>query len=473
MVEARAPASYQVEPDFAARQSVLWAVAWVVAASIATLVVDLLMLFPGAGDGIPVVGSVLSYGRLHPVAETALVFGFLVTSGFAAVYAIFPRITGVQLHNEVLGAATTLTWTVTVLIGMAALKFGLNQGRPMAELPIGVDAAMLIMLVLVLFNAGVTVARRREPTLYASGWYLLAVVILAPVIFLIGNLPVFTGATDVIVSGFYQNGLELLWLLPIGLGIAHYVIPVETGNPLYSVAVARASFWSLVFVGGWPGQRFYMKSLGPDYLESIAFAMSVVLLVPVVSSVVNLVATGRERWGLLQKAFGLRWAVAGLGLLVVWIGLLVGGTVPWVSRLVGSTSYSSAVRHLGSWGVFSAFAFALIYHVYPLMVGRDWYSRRLSSFHFWGTLAGVSLGVVALLGLGLVQTTTLVTTDAAGLSGAIQASVTVQRFVLIGVTAAAALVAAAQCALAYNTYRTARFGPLMTIAETVPVGSPV
>jgi cbb3-type cytochrome oxidase subunit 1 len=237
---------------------------------------------------------------------------------------------------------------------------------------------------------------------------------------------------------------------------------VETGKPLYSSALARAGFWSLVFAGGWTGQRFFMKGPAPDYLDTIAVGMAAVLLVPALSTASNLYATGRDRWELLSRAFGLRFAVAGLGLMVAWIALVVLGTVPSVSRFVGLTAWQSGVRHLAFFGVFSSFAFAFIYHAYPLMVGRDWFSRPIAAFHFWTTEIGVVLGTVFLLATGAAQ---------AGGASAGELDVVVVLRALTGLSFAA--VAVAQYAFAYNTFRTSRAGPFVRVmaASDVAVGS--
>lgn len=455
MVEARAT-TYQVEPDFAARQSILWSIAWLVGGVTVALGTHALLLWPDLTSELPF----LSYGRLRGVADTTIVFGWLGTIGFAAIFTILPRVTEVQLHNEVLGAATTLTWSVLLTGGIVALLVGINQGRLLAELPAGADLGLTLMLVFVLYNAGVTVVRRREQTLYVSGWYLLAVALLAPVLYVAGNLPVFTGVTGLIVSGFYLNGIEFLWLLPVGLGIAHYVIPVETGKPLYSAALARASFWSLVFAGGWAGQRFFLKGPGPDYLEAIAVAMTFVLLVPVLSAATNLLATGRGRWDLVTQAFGLRFALTAVGLMVAWIVLVVLSTVPSVSRFVGLTAWQAGVRHLAIFGVFSSFAFALIYHAYPLMVGRDWYSRPLAAVHFWTTEIGVVIGTVLLLATGAAQASLA---SAGGQVTPGSPDLLVLLRMLSGLAFVAVVVA--QFVFAYNTFRTSRAGPIVQLAS--------
>jgi cytochrome c oxidase cbb3-type subunit 1 len=449
VVEARTT-TYQVDPDFAARQSILWSIAWLVGGVTITLLSDLITLHPSVVHGY----AFLQPGRLIAVANNAIVFGWLATIGFAAVFALLPRIAEVQLHNEPLGAATTLTWSVILAAGLIALFAGVDQGRPFGELPAGADLGLALMLVFVLYNAGVTAARRRERTLYVSGWFLLAAALLAPLVYVLGNLPLFKGVLDAIVNGFYVNGIEMLWMLPIGLGIAYYVVPVESGAPLASAALARASFWSLMFAGGWAGERFYLKGPAPSYLDTIAVAMTFVLVLPVLSAATNLFATARDRWDLATRSYGLRFAATGLALAVAWIALESFSAIPSVSRFVGLTAWGEGVRHLAIFGVFSSFGSALIYHAYPLMVGREWYSRGAAAFHFWGTQLGVLTGTVALLAAGAAQSAAL----SVGKGTTPLPAANVVGMLRVVAVLAFVLVAAAQYALAYNAIRTSRSG---------------
>jgi len=459
VVEARTT-TYQVDPDFAARQSILWSIAWLVGGVTITLIASIVALRPGLVSGF----AFFSPGRLLAVSNTTIVFGWLATVGFAAIFALLPRICEVQLHNEPLGAATTLTWSLLLTGGIIALLFGVNQGRPYGELAAGADLGLALMLVFVLYNAGVTVVRRRERTLYASGWFLLAAALLAPLIFVIGNLPIFTGVVDSIVNGFYVGGIQMLWLLPIGLGIAHYVVPVESGNGLYSVSLARASFWSLMFAGGWTGERFYLKGPAPTYLDTFAVAMTFVLLLPVLSAATNLFATARDRWDLAARSYGLRFAATGLGLAVVWIALEAFSAVPSVSRYVGLTAWGEGLRHLAFFGVFSSFGFALIYHVYPLMVGREWFSRPAAAFHFWATQIGVIAGTAFLFAAGAAQSAEL----AVGKGTTLLPAANVVGMLRVASVAAFALVAVAQYALAYNAIRTSRSGAYVDLVARSP-----
>ncbi len=459
MVEART-ATYQYEPDFAARQSILWSIAWLVGGVTITLVAAVVTMRPSLTQG----HGFLSPALLVAASHTAIVFGWLATVGFAAIFALLPRIGEVQLHNEVLGATTTLAWSFVLTVGILFVLVGFDQGRPFAELPAGADLALALILVMVLYNAGVTVVRRREKTLYVSGWFLLAAALVAPLIYIIGNLPVFTGYVDVIVNGFYINALEMLWLLAIGLGIAHYVIPVETGNGLHSVTLARATFWSLFFAGGWAGARIYSFGALPAYVKTIAVAMTFVLLLPVWSAAANLFATARGRWELATRSYGLRFASTGLGLAVAWIGLEALSAVPAISRYVGLTVWGDGLRFLAIFGVFSSFGFALIYHAYPLMVGREWYSRSAASFHFWATLAGVGLGTVSMLATGAAQ-------SALTSSGQAPRGGTVVDALHVVTVLAFAIIAVAQYALAYNAMRTSRSGAYVDLIARSPAAA--
>ena len=243
------------------------------------------------------------------------------------------------------------------------------------------------------------------------------------------------------------------------------MIPVETGKALYSATLARATFWSLIFSGGWTGQRFFLGGPAPDYLETMAVAMTLVLLVPVLSTAANLYATGRDRWDLISKSYSLRFAAPGIALLVAWAVLLAFSAMPAVSRFLGLTAWGAGLRHLAIFGVFSSFAFAFIYHLYPLMVGRDWFSRSAASFHFWTTQIGVIVGTVALFAMGAAQSVQSTLLSGAA-SGAATGTVTLPNTNVIGLlrvvsAAAFAAVVVAQYALAYNTFRTSRSGPFV------------
>jgi cytochrome c oxidase cbb3-type subunit 1 len=163
--------------------------------------------------------------------------------------------------------------------------------------------------------------------------------------------------------------------------------------------------------------------------------------------------------------------MVGLGMAATWIVLLAVFGMPFVSRYFGLTAVDAALRHLAAWGVFSAFAFALIYHAYPLMVGRDWYSRPLATLHFWASIAGVVIATLGLLSAGDAQAGALVATSASGLSASVHSTLGLQHLYEVTTLAGTAIFAAAQLAFAFNAIRTSRAGPIVPVYASVSVGT--
>ena len=65
---------------------------------------------------------------------------------------------------------------------------GHTQSREYAELIWGVDVAVMVVLITNAFNILMTIHHRVEPKLYVSLWYIIATVVLFPILYFIGNV---------------------------------------------------------------------------------------------------------------------------------------------------------------------------------------------------------------------------------------------------------------------------------------------
>ena len=213
------------------------------------------------------------------------------------------------------------------------------------------------------------------------------------------------------------------------------------------------------------------RALRPD--ERVGLLMAAVLLVPVLTTASNLFSTARGRWSLLADDFGLRFAAAGVGLLIAWAVLQALSSERSVARVLGLTAWEAGLRHLALYGVFSSFAFAALYHLLPRISGRAWYSRRAASIHFWATIVGVGAGALVAFASGLVQGATWLAFGAVGdasrFDDAVQhAVVAVRGYQALGLVAFG-VVALAQYLFAWNAYRTALRGEPLPAAQAAPV----
>jgi cytochrome c oxidase cbb3-type subunit 1 len=452
------------EADSAARRAAFSSVGWLLLAVTAGAGVHVELLFPDAANRI----DLLAFAHLRAVHDTSVVFGWLTVTAFLAAFAILPRLAGVQLHNERLGRGALGAWNTLLFVGMFFLLFGANQGRPLGELPVGFDVGLTLVMASITYNAGITLARRRERTLYVSAWYLFAALLFFPVVYVFGNLTLLSGVRDAIVSGFYTQALQWLWLVPALVGALYYVIPTATGNPLHSRRLAAIGFWSLVAVGGWTGQRTGVWGPTQDYLQSIAIAMSFVLLVPVLSAVSNVFATARGRWMAAVDDFALRFALAGCVLLVAWTVLAASSSLRPFARLVGLTAWEGGLRHLAVYGALGSLAFSAFYHLFPRITGHAWYSRRLGSLHFWLTIVGVTAGAAVRLGQGLVQGSVALSSGGHVADAARFNSSMSRGFDAVALVAFLVL-AVGQYVFAWNAFRTtARGDPYVLVRGNAP-----
>jgi cytochrome c oxidase cbb3-type subunit I len=116
----------------------------------------------------------LGFGRLRPMHVNGVIFGAFSTLFIGLCYYIVPRLCGVRVVGERLGYLLAWGWNIVLIVGLLSLLFGWNQGFEAGEFPWFIDVLLLISIATLCRAVHLTVARRTEPQLYVSMWYLLA-----------------------------------------------------------------------------------------------------------------------------------------------------------------------------------------------------------------------------------------------------------------------------------------------------------
>src|SRR5437763_867411 len=102
-----------------------------------------------------------------------------------------------------------------------------------------------------------TFLRRREQHVYVTQWYLLAAVFWFPWMYLVTQFMIFwspaKGVVPMVVNWWFAHNFLGLWLTPIGLGSAYYLIPKIIGRPIHSYYLSIIGFWSLALFYSWAG----------------------------------------------------------------------------------------------------------------------------------------------------------------------------------------------------------------------------
>lgn len=347
----------------------------------------------------------LEFGRVRPIHINAVGFGFLSMSMIGSVFYIVPRLCGTRLYSERLGVFSAWVWNVMMVSGILALACGYTEGREYAEYPAPVDVLAAMGLILVGYIMYRTIAERKENQVYISLWYFMGTFIWFPMVYLIGNRTFvsLSGLNDAAVNWFFGHNVLGLWYTTLGIGIAYYILPIVTRQPLFSHKLSLIGFWTIAMVYAPTGAHHLLQAPIPEWLKSAAVVSSLLLLIPVFAAVTNFFMTVRGQWGMMGSNLALRFTMVGIVnyLLTCLQGPLQAARP--INYYVHFTNWVVGHAHMALLGAFGFIAWGAMYHMIPVIVKRPWYSRSLGEWHFWLTLLGFWLFFLSLTILGLQQ----------------------------------------------------------------------
>lgn len=355
----------------------------------------------------------LTYGRVFPAHQTALVYGWGCQAAFGMIIWLMARLS----RQECRAAGTVLVaghvWNAAVTLGVIGILGGAGTGVPWMEMPAFAWVPMFLAYVGIAIWSMVQFKVRPEGHTYVSQWYLMAAVIWFPWVFVSSHLLVHgfggspLGAAN--VSAWYHSALLLLFFVPVGTGLAYYLVPKVSGRPVYNYSLSMIGFWALAIVGPWAGAQRLTGAPLPNFLPYLGAFAAILFAIPAAIAGINLLKTAATAGPTVVESPTLRFTVAGLvGLLVLGAAsvFLNSPDLPLFGNVLAMTQFTMSgygYDLLALYFFFSFLAFGTIYFVVPRITRREWLSRRLISMHFMFSVYGVGgLVVIALFG-GLMQ----------------------------------------------------------------------
>jgi cytochrome c oxidase cbb3-type subunit 1 len=351
----------------------------------------------------------LVFGRIRPIHVNLVLFGFVTPGLLAAAFYYVPRLLRTELYSEKLGVITVLAWNFTLVFVVISLALGYTQGREYAEMIWPIDIMIVAAFSLVFVNLIMTVARRKEPILYVSVWYVCAGIILTAVTFSLGNViwrpssGSLVGIPDAILLWFYGHNVFGLLLTPLSAGVAYYVIPRACRAPLYSHTLSLFGFWSLLVVYTHIGTHHLLQVPVPTWLKVISIVDSVAMVIPVMAFLINIWYTAKGNLGQIHADIGAKFVFTGT---IMYFFVSIQGSMmalPDVQRVTHFNNWVVAHAHVGVLGFAGMIALGGIYYILPRITGKPLYSRFLADFQYWMILIGVIGFTVVLTIVGLIQ----------------------------------------------------------------------
>ncbi|HEX9171159.1 MAG TPA: cbb3-type cytochrome c oxidase subunit I [Telluria sp.] len=346
----------------------------------------------------------LTFGRVRTMHLNLVAYGWLSVAGIATAVWIIPRIFHTPLRHPRVALFGAMLWSIGVGLGVVAIAFGYTQGIEWLEMPWQVGLLLAVGGACLAFALIVTARHRKSHHIYVSGWYYLAALAWFPVLYVIANMPgLHAGVQQATVNWWFAHNVLGLWLTPLGVGAAYYLIPKIVGQPVYSYSLSLLGFWGLALFYSQVGIHHLIGAPVPTWLVTLSIVHSMMMFVPVIAVAVNQHTTvARNVWALKQSV-ALRFVA--LGALTYTLASFQGSieALRSVNSITHFTHYTVGHAHLGAYGFTSMVLFGAFYYMLPYLTGRDWPWPRLLKLHFWLVVGGFAIYFVGLSLGGMVQ----------------------------------------------------------------------
>lgn len=390
--------------DVAGRRTVLLMVAvaafWLVLGSVFGVIASLKLHLPDwLSSHAP-----LTFGRMRTMHLNLVAYGWLSVAGIASALWIVPRIFHTPLRHPGVAMFGAMVWTLGVGMGVTAIALGHTQGVEWLEIPWQVGLLLAVGGACLAFPLVMTARHRKSHHIYVSGWYFLGGLVWFPVLYLIANLPgLHAGVQQATVNWWYAHNVLGLWLTPLGVGTAYYLIPKIVGQPVYSYSLSLLGFWGLALFYSQVGIHHLIGAPVPTWLVTMSIVHSVMMFIPVIAVAINQHTTvARNAWA-LKESVALRFVA--LGALMYTLSSFQGSieALRSVNSVTHFTHYTVGHAHLGAYGFTTMVLFGAIYYMLPYLTGRDWPWPRLLNLHFWLVVGGFALYFFAVSLGGWIQ----------------------------------------------------------------------
>jgi cytochrome c oxidase cbb3-type subunit 1 len=395
----------KIEPHGTVKAFFLSSAVWMVIGTLAGFIDATHMAAPELLGDIPWI----VFGRFRPVHTDTVIFGFVGTGLLGTAHYLVYTLLDTPLHSEKLGKISIWLWNISIALGIITLMLGYSQGREYAEWIWPVDVCVEVSLGIMIYNLLQTALHRKEQVLYVSVWYVMGGTIYTFLIYFFGNAMwhpstgAITGLPDAILAWFYGHGLVGLFLTPLAVASAYYIVPIVSRSPLYSHTLSLVGFWTILTIYTHIGAHHVIQTPIPTWLKVLAISGSLAMFIPVMTVLVNLWLTMRGRLGYVHADIGGKFIMAGL---IWYILTCVQGplmALPTVQRLTHLNNTAVAHAHMGVLGFSGIIALGSIYFILPRVTGRPIYSVMLADIQYWLVLLGMTGFMLVLTAGGLVQ----------------------------------------------------------------------
>jgi len=347
-----------------------------------------------------------TYGKIKVAQANAFVYGWGGNAIFAVSLWILARLSQAEVRGSFFLVLAGVIWNLAITFGLLGILDGHMSGHEMLEMPTEVWPAMLISYLIITFLALVIHRSRQIKETIAPQWFILAALLWFPALFLIAwhGLEINTarGTLQTVLSMWYGQSLIWLWLTPVALGAAYYLIPAVLGRTIDKYYLAVFGFWCIAALAPWSVVHHLEGGPVPMWIPAIGTVMSIAMVFPIAVASTNFHATAFLDIGKVWDSLPLRFVIFGTLSYTFssYIGVVF--SLPAVAKITQFTIINEFHFNQRVYGFFSMIIFGAVYFALPRITGRE-IPIAAKSFHFWTSTFGVLLLLLAYLIGGLTH----------------------------------------------------------------------
>ncbi len=369
----------------------------------------------------------LSPGRWRMIHTNAVAYGFIASAFIGMLHWVVPRLTLRPVLSSYLSYFIFFAWQVIVLSTAAGIILGptfqaqewvaelsrqtrlpMNlgaQGLEWGETPFWIDPVALLGLGLLAANFLTPIAQAKGP-MYVTLWYFMAAFVWTFLTYAMGNfLPEYslTGTSAGAVGGLFIHDLVGLFVTPLGWGLMYYIVPILLKKPIWSHGLSLVGFWGLAFFYPLQGIHHFLYTPIPMFLQYGAIISTIAVEFVVATVVINFMGTLYGNGRAVVTNLPIRYFYTGMIFYFITCFQCALQVTLTFQKLIHFTDWVVGHAHLVMFGVFSLWIFGFMTYLFPRLIGRDWYSRKLCEWHFWLSASGLFIMFIDLTLAGVFQ----------------------------------------------------------------------
>lgn len=366
-------------------------VVWLLVGSLFAIIASVKMHDPGFLGNI----ATMTFGRARPAHLNTMAYGWASMAGIGVVLWLTARLSRAPLHYPRLLLVAAAIWNFGVLVGTLGILGGGSTSIEWLEFPRYTPPFLVAAYAIVAISVLMTFRARQKGHVYVSMWYIFGAIFWFPWLYTVANVLILTspvkGVLQATVNWWFAHNVLGLWLTPIGLASAYYLIPKVIGRPVYSYYLSIIGFWSLALFYNSAGIHHLIGGPVPAWLITYSIVASVMMFIPVGTVALNHHFTAVQHFQLLKFSPTLRFVVFGA---ISYTAVSFQGSLQSlrsINEVTHFTHYTVAHAHLGVYAFFSMIMYGSMYYIVPRLTGWEWASARLIRVHFWCTALGIGV----------------------------------------------------------------------------------